>query len=493
MKRINILFLAMLTAAGAWLSSCSKAIDQDPSHTLDGSQFFTKLEDYEKALTGVYARLLQDGYYGTSNTGANALVGLPDIMSDNLFESAESLGNFQDYSRWTFTADDASIADMWLDMYRIIQQANLVLRGIDQFASSDPGAVNRLKAQAIAIRAMVHFDLLRYFGEDVARNSTAQGIAYVDVFDVEQKPARLDVKNSYDRIESDLKLAKNLMLEMDGAIQTNGIGPGDRAYVDDMVVNAMLARMYLTSSVLDSAVKYSTLVINARPLASRANFPNIWIDVTTSEVIWSVKFEAFNSPIGSVMYYSVGNRAEYRPTTNLVSLYDQTNDVRYSSYIRIVQRGANRNDPSRPARSVLIKHDAKQSSLPRPDGIVNFKAFRTGEMYLIRAEAYARLGGASEALGLADLNALRAARINNYVAAVLTGQALRTAIENERRKELVGEGHRFLDLKRTSRTVIRTTNCSSFCSLDPSAREWVFPIPQAELLANKAMVQNDGY
>ena len=493
MKRIKIIYLAVFIAAAGWLAGCSKAIDQDPSHTIDGSTFFNTIEDYEKALTGTYARLLQDGYYGTSNTGANALVGLPDVMADNLFESSESLGNFQDYSRWTYTADDASIADMWLDMYRIVQQANLVLRGIDKLSAGNAGAVNRIKAQAIAIRAMVHFDLLRYFGEEEDRNSTARGIAYVEQFDIEQKPARLTVKASYDKIEADLKASKLLMLSMDRAIQGNGTSGADRSYVDDMVINAILARMYLTSSVLDSAIKYSTLVINERPLASRANFPNIWLDANTSEVIWSVKFEAFDSPIGSVMYYSVGNRAEYRPTTNLLSMYDQVNDIRYASYFRLVQRGANRNDPTRPARNVLIKYDAKQSSIPKPDGIVNFKAFRTGEMYLIRAEAYARLGGANEALGLADLNTLRAARITGYVPVVLSGAALLNAIEQERRKELVGEGHRFLDLKRTTRTVNRITNCVSFCNLPSSAREWVFPIPQPEILANTAMEQNDGY
>ena len=242
---------------------------------------------------------------------------------------------------------------------------------------------------------------------------------------------------------------------------------------------------------MDSAVKYSTLVINVRPLATRANFPNIWIDATTAEVIWSVKFESLNSPPGSVMFYSVGNRAEYRPTTDLLSSYDQANDIRYSSYFRSLLRGANRNTGT--ARTVLIKYDAKQSNLSRPDGIVNFKAFRTGEMYLIRAEAYARLGGANEALGLADLNTLRAARIAGYTPVVLSGSALINAIALERRKELVGEGHRFLDLKRTTRTLNRITNCTSFCSLLSSDREWVFPIPQDELQANEAMEQNNGY
>lgn len=491
MKKIKLIYMAMGVLTAGWLSSCSKAIDLEPSHTQDGAGFFKTIEDYELSLNGTYARLLQDGVAGTSNTGANALVGLPDIMSDNLYESSESLGNFQDYSRWTYTADDASIGDMWLDMYRVIQQANITLRGIDNQAAAAPGAVNRIKAQAIALRAIMHFNLLRYFGEAEARNSGARGIAYVDTFNVEQKPARLTVKQSYDRIEADLKKAKALMLNMDKAIQGTGTAATDRSYVDDMVINAALARMYLNASELDSAVKYSTLVINARPLTTRANFPNLWVDASTAEVVWSVKFESINSPIGSVMFYSVGNRAEYRPTTGLLGLYDAANDVRYTSYFRSLQRGANRNTGT--ARMVLIKYDAKQASSSRPDGIVNFKAYRTGEMYLIRAEAYARLGGANEALGLADLNTLRAARINGYVPVVLAGTPLLDAIATERRKELVGEGQRFFDLKRTTRTVNRVTDCANFCTLASGAREWVFPIPQAEKLANPNMEQNTGY
>ena len=114
-------------------------------------------------------------------------------------------------------------------------------------------------------------------------------------------------------------------------------------------------------------------------------------------------------------------------------------------------------------------------------------------MYLVRAEAYARLGGANEILGLADLNALRTARIAGYTNVVLSGSALLQAIADERRKELAGEGHRFFDLKRTGRTISRTTNCTSFCTLSPADREWALPIPQSEILANPAAVQNAGY
>ena len=484
---INGLLLGCLTVS---VVSCKKTLELNPTHSAEGSEIFTRIEDYEFALTGTYTRLLQNSYYGSTG-GSNAFVGLPDMMSDNVFESSESLANYQNFSRWNYVADDPLVKDTWEDAYRVVQQANLTLRGIDKFAGANAGAVNRIKAQALALRALAHFDLLRYYGEDYDRNSTAKGVPYVDVFDIEQKPARLSVKQTYDKIEADLKNAKTLMTAMDHSIQTNGTSGGDRSYVDDMVVNAILARMYLYANSLDSAVKYSTLVINARPLASRTVFPNIWVDASTAEVVWSVKFEAFNSDIGANIFYSVGNRASYRPTTNLVALYDQVNDVRFSSYFRNLLRGAAR--LTSPARLVMIKYDARLNTLPKPDGIVNFKAFRTGEMYLIRAEAYARLGGVSEALGLADLNTLRAARINGYAPVILTGTALKNAIADERRKELMGEGHRFFDIKRTTRIINRTTNCTSFCTLASGAREWALPIPQSEMLANENMVQNGGY
>jgi hypothetical protein len=114
-------------------------------------------------------------------------------------------------------------------------------------------------------------------------------------------------------------------------------------------------------------------------------------------------------------------------------------------------------------------------------------------MYLIRAEAYARLGGVNEISGLNDLNTLRTARISGYVPVILTGAPLLQAIADERRKELTGEGHRFFDLKRTTRTINRTTNCTNFCTLSSSDREWALPIPQSEMLANPNMVQNTGY
>ena len=483
MKVIYKIYLSAVVAFTVCATSCTKELNQKPEYTLDGDASFNKIEDYQFALTGTYSQLLQNSYYG-STSGSNAFVCLPDIMSDNLFEGGESLGNYSALARWTYVADDAFIEDTWLDAYRIVRQANLTLRNIDNLSATNPLAVNRIKAQALALRALVHFDLLKYFGADADRNSTKLGIPYVEKFDIEQKPARLSVKATYDKIEQDLKTAKGLMGNMDAAIQSiSSTANTARSLVDSVVVNAILARMYNYAGVNDSAFKYASLCIATRPLADRTNFPNIWLDLNTNEVIWSVKFQAFNSDIGGNVYYSIGNRASYRPTTNLRNLYDQTNDIRYNAYFKAIpRRGV--------ARTVLSKYQTKQSAT-KPDGIVDFKAFRTGEMVLIAAEALARQGNSSDALSL--LNTLRGTRIASYVPGTESGAALVDAIMLERRKELVCEGHRFFDLKRTTRNFERLTQCTDFCTLAPDAREWAWPIPQSEILANSAMAQNAGY
>jgi hypothetical protein len=321
---------------------------------------------------------------------------------------------------------------------------------------------------------------LRYFADDFDRNSTSPGIPYMTVFNYEQKPARGTVKDDYDHIEQDLKAAQDLMSNMDHEINS-----GDsRAYLDADAINAILARVYLYSNEPDSAVKYSTLAINARPLADISTFPGIWTDDSNDEVFWSCIFEAGQGTPGGNVYYpsapAGSGRSQYMPNPTLLDSYDQVNDVRYSSYFQVIDQ-----------RLVLSKYLAKSAQLGKPDGVVNFKALRTGEMYLIRAEANAKIGDETDALD--DLNTLRAARINGYVPEVLSGTALIDAIELERRKELICEGHRFFDLKRTTR-IINRTNCSNFCTLSPTDRSWTWPIPQPEIDANPAILpQNPGY
>jgi len=461
----------------ASVSSCKKILEANPQYNVDGNNAFKTIEDCDFALVGAYRLFQSTSYYGATDGRSNAFALLPDMLADNLRETSESLGNERVFSRWVYAADETQIERTWIAGYRIISQANLVLDNVDKFATTSQGAVNRIKGQSLAIRALAHFDLLRYFVNDYARNSTSPGIPYVTTFDYEVKPSRGTVQQTYNAIETDLLAARTLLQSTDHAV--NGSTGNSRAYLDRYGVDAILARLYLYSGQYTNAIQRATTLINAFPLASQSEFLDIWTDASNKEVIWSLTFNAGEGGPGYSAYFPQPDANQYAPDPDLLNLYDAA-DVRGDAYFAVIG-----------GRVVLSKYLAKAAALTNPDGVVNFKAFRTGEMYLIRAEAYAR--STNDALGSADLNTLRAARISGYAPTSLTGAALLNAIATERRIELAGEGHRFFDLKRTTRTVSRV-GCSSFCTLNPSGRAWTWPIPQPEIDANPAILpQNPGY
>lgn len=488
------------------ISACKKVIDIEPEFSKDGSKIFVNLTEYEYALTGAYALFKQTGYFGSGAQTTSTWANLPDMLTDNLVQTGEDLANWQTQVNWGYNSSDADIATAWIAAYSVIAEANLVLRDIEQFATAEPKRVNRIKGQALAIRGMAHFDVLRYWGVDYDRNSAALGIPYITKVDIELKPSRLTVKESWDNILKDMLEAETLLGDVDKAITTTA----DRTMIDRNGVRGLLARMYLYANDVVKAEQYATLAIDAVPLATKVAFPNIWTDVSQSDVIWAAAFSAGEGSPSIGVHIGSSNRNRFRPSVSVTgsatvpSLYDKANDVRFPVYFATRQSGTVTAANPRPIlkfdttgtnfRKIVNKFMSKGVIL---DNVVNWKALRTGEMYLIRAEARARQGGAKEALGLADLNTLKAARINGFVPMVLTGQALLDEIQVERRRELFGEGHRWFDLRRTTKTINRTDFAltSTKLTLAPSAREWVWPIPQGELDANPNMKgqQNPGY
>jgi hypothetical protein len=480
--RFQKLYISLGLIGALSLTACEKTIEVEPEFVKDGTQIYTNLDEYEFALTGAYALFRQTGYFGSGAQTTSTWANLPDMMTDNLVQTNEDLANWQNQVNWVYTTDESDIEIAWTAAYSVVAEANLVLRNIEQFSATNAKRVNRLKGQALALRGMVHFDVLRFWGVEYDRNSTALGIPYVSAVNIDNKPSRLTVKESWDNILKDMLEAETLLGDIDKTVNTSA-----KAYLDRTAVRALLARMYLYAKDYVKAEEYATKVIEAVPLASKTDFPGIWKDANTSEVLWSVAFNAGEGSPSSGVHNAPSNRNRFRQASPLEASYDATNDVRYASYFgsRLL---------SGVSRRIVTKFYGRGTAA---DNLVNWKALRTGEMYLIRAEARALQGGAKELAALADLNDLRAARITGYVPAVLAGEALQDAIALERQKELIGEGHRWFDLKRTKRTISRTDTelAATSKTLAPTAREWVWPIPQGEIDANANIKgqQSPGY
>ena len=182
----------------------------------------------------------------------------------------------------------------------------------------------------------------------------------------------------------------------------------------------------------------------------------------------------------------------WRPSSALLNSYDQVNDIRYGAYF--FEEPLLKASSSRAIAAILINKYAGTTYGTPTELLADGKVFRTGEMYLIRAEARAETNDLTGAA--ADLNALRAARINNYTNASFSSKGdLITAIMNERFKELPFEGHRFFDAKRRNLPIIRLAADAqnNKITLESGNFRFLLPIPNSEIQANPLMVQNPGY
>jgi len=451
------------------------------------------MDQIEEVLIGSYQGFRDGNYYGDGSGSGWSL--MPDMMSDNLLETNESLANYKSLSDWIYASDDALVAGIWGAPYYVIANANIVLRDIDKFTTAENQTrANRLKGQALAIRAHAHFDLFRFFGTSFDRNSTtALAVPYVTEFLASPtvKPARISNKEFYDKVIADLSAAVTLLGNVDAPINTSAI---KRPNIDLAGAKAMQARVYLYAGMWAEAIQAATDVIALRPLAPQSSFLGMYDETDAGETIWNVQFDAGQGGPGGGVYFSQNNRSAFAPAAEIATMDGtsgliQSNDIRYDAYFTTLS------GPNGP-RLVVSKYRGKTGLT---DGNANFPVFRTGEMYLIRAEARARISPAQETAAMADLNALRAARITGYVPENLTGAALLTAIANERRRELFGEGHRFFDLKRTTRTIVRAGGCGdpgispAACTLAADSRSWALPIPFSERTVNENIQQNPGY
>lgn len=461
----------ILSVLFVWLLSCDSKLDIIPQDVLDADIAITNLDDLETVLFGTYAALREDGLYQES------MVYLPDLMADNLRIGNSNGGAFRTEANWMYTSGDD--IETWEAAYSLIFKANTVISNADRFEEGP--MKNRIVGQALALRALGHFDLLRYYAPDYGRNSSAPGVPVVLFFEI-GKPFRNTVAEVYDQIFEDLLTARTALGDVDEDIQANG-----PYFMDQRAVNALLARVSLYAQQWQDAVDYASSVIGSSSLANPANYATMWSNDTDGEVLFSVIFATPDEGrLGSRLFDVNTNRSTITLTAGLAELYDQVNDIRYNSFVLL-------NPDSNPGDDVYLP--IKYPGRGGERGLNNAKVLRVSEMYLIRAEAYTNLPS-QEVEALVDLNTLRTSRIIGYTDVNLSGTALTDAIQEERRKELALEGHRWFDLRRAGKGVQRGADCRGLttnCTLQAGDHRFTFPIPQDEILANGNMVQNDGY
>lgn len=452
-----------LLIASVFLVSCTK-LDLKPTDIIDPEKAFRNINDINMGLIGAYAAL------------DYTPVSLNSTVSDEAMYPTENTVGNSDAFRWLYNPSSGSVTSLYTENYRAIDRVNRTLAGMAalNLSGSDATLAARYRGELLALRAYLHFELLRAYASSY--QAGALGVPYMKTSAIGY-PAREKFETVIANAKADLAEAKTLIPS----------SFTDKTRITKLAVSAIQARVALYEKAWADAITYSSEVIAGAPLATKAQFPGIWTDANDNEVIWKLKrVGTTDSRVGDFYFRQNGGIVLYAPSFKLINTFDQANDIRFPSYIKY--------DPSRTgtkSQYLVNKYIGGTASAP---GLTDIKLFRTGEMYLIRAEAEAESTG--DAAG--DLNGLRSARINGYTAETFGDKAaLINAIMTERFKELAFEGHRFYDLRRRSLPIERlpedAVNASGAVTLTPSQAQYVFPIPATEVLINKNTVQNPNY
>ena len=460
LKNQRIVMLLLILAGLS--SSCTK-LDLSPTDTIDPTKAFRNAEDVNMGILGVY-NLIDNDLGELSST----------VSDENMYPIENTVGN-SDAFRWTYTGANGSVTSFYYQSYQAIDRANRVLAGMEKLNNTGEEALlNQYKGELFALRGYLHFELARAYASGYEAGQ--MGMAYMTVSEISY-PAREDFMSYIGKVKADLQAAKPLV--------EPGLNKVTR--INKTAVAAIQARVALYEKNWPDAITYSSEVINSLPLAAGAEFKDIWTDKSNKEVAWKLSRPVGTdlSSIGAFYFRQSGGYVLLAPSFKLINSFDVNNDIRFAAYIQ--------HDPNRPGNKSKYLVNKFAGSAANP-GLVDIKLFRTGEMYLIRAEAKAESQGDANA----DLNALGQARIAGYSPVNLTNKTdLLNAIALERFKELAFEGHRFFDLKRHKKNVERldedVVNASGAKTLTPAQAQYNLPLPNLEVQVNKNIKQNPNY
>ncbi|MBL7744952.1 MAG: RagB/SusD family nutrient uptake outer membrane protein [Chitinophagaceae bacterium] len=477
MRYINKLFLSSCLLITFF--SCKKVIEIQETDLIAGDVALKTVANNESAIIGAYSAMQTE----------------MGILLNSTFSDEVKVAEFYNAGtthEWQYGSTDVGIRDNYTAMtpyYRIVDRVNRVLAVVataDSTRAGDNVLRSRLRGEALFMRAFSHFELYKYYCGNYDPNGLA--MPYMEASSI-TPVARIKMGLYFQKLIADVSEAKNLL--------PNNLTDIRRA--TKLAASALQARIALYMKDWANAITYTTEYINGVPLASIATFPGIWTDANSNELAFKLERTAsVGGRIGS-LFRNTGSPGPpvvigtvvWKPSDKLYNSYDQVNDVRFASYIKnepLLTAGGR--DPR-----IIQKYTGSGYGTTN-ENVAHAKVFRTGEMYLIRAEAYAEQNNLASAT--ADINALRAARINGYVAigTYASKDAAITDILLERFKELAFEGHRFWDLKRRGLPVQRLASdapTTTATTLPANDFRFLLPIPNVELQANPLLEQNPGY
>lgn len=465
-KKIGILLLAVQ------LSSCESFLEVEEVGRVSIPVFFKDMDGIRAALPGTYTAVHK--YYD------DYFMLYPDAAGDlfNMIPTGEGTKMYTQFNYLSTPEEEAgAVGFIWRDGLRAMANANNILEYYPILLKENPGSqreLDRIKGEALFLRALIHFDLVRVYAQpyNFTANASHPGIPILlYIPGPDENLHRSSVAEVYDQILADLQAAEDILSQY----------PKRSSYhASHQAVQALLARVNLYMENYAAAKHYAEQVIGTTELTTGEQYIDMFRTVSqSSESIFQLSGHLKGSRIRD--FYTPAGPTGYA-SKKLTSLYDNPGDLRLQ--LLDVAGGTN----------TTLKYEVPgQNEEERQIDII---VLRAAEMYLIAAEALTQLNQLPEAAD--HLKAIQARALGVDTSEVELSYAsqeeLMDIIMEERARELSFEGHRLFDLNRLGRDLERGEDVnSSMKTLKHPSPYFILPFPQSELNANKNITQNPEY
>ena len=474
MKKI---IYTMIIACTTLFASCDSWLEVKPYDQIAEGELKKSEEGYQKMLNGIYIDLNSDALYGQtlSVEMIEVMGGAYTIGTDN-----SVWGNYKDLSSYQYNTEywRNRLDQTWNKAYALILNCNKILETIDGNKNLfTDGSYYIIKGEALALRAMLHFDMLRLFGPVYSKDSDKKAIPYYTKQTNSPEPI-LTAQEVMEKITTDYEDALNYLandpVKTEGTMMSS-TEDGSSNFLryralrlNYYAVEALMARAYLYMGNKTEAFKYATDVIKT---ADQNIFPfvdkNLVIGspadpdrIFSSEVLFALTntsrgtihknffdpsrlpnyvFRMDDSMMSNLVYGGAATTGGYQDDYRYRACWMATGSNRYFyKYSDMVANGSIQN-----------------TMIPM---------VRLGEMFLIAAESQS---GDLKA-GVQYVNALRR---NRGVANLTT--LTPDLLKYEYIRELYGEGQLFFLYKRLNSDIITSATSSK----NPKASDLIFVVP----------------
>ncbi|MGN8055731.1 RagB/SusD family nutrient uptake outer membrane protein [Pedobacter sp. 22163] len=464
-----------ILAIVAVFSGCKKFLDVTPKTSLAEKQLFTSETGFQQALTGIYGQLASDSLYGD-----NLSMGFVSALAQN-YSTLSTTGAVPLQQTQLLNYASVEVAGytnaIWSTSYSSIAAANKIIANAETNRSVlSNNSYAMLRGEALALRAFLHFDLLRMFGPEYTAGANLKAIPYKK--DVNENAVIPSTTAEVVKFAlADLKEAADLLQPVD-PIVTSDLR-SRRSKLNYYGIKALEARIKLYSGDKAGAAAAANVVINSNKYAfvtpAAASVVGLGTVVRDrlyfNEQVFMIRVRDILPNVQRYFRFRGGPGQSLTLTAaSFSTLYETVSggggtDIRY--VYRIEQDGGI------PFPSKFWQASTATTTIT--DNLLDqyVPGIRLAEMYYILAET-----AETPAAGVGYLNTVRQNRGLTNLPTNITATALKTAITREYQKEFYAEGQLFFYYKRIK--AIRM----QFRNVDMAPEQYVLPIPNAELQFN---------